>query len=487
MESYKLAHLIENKIIKLSMSPISFDAHVSYTWKFPEVIPVQMRAIDKWAKKSLGFVCKRWFNIVHQNIFTESIYPTYDYRLNSLPLFPIFKHLIQILKKDKEIPKINQSTQTIEIDNEMKRIYSILFDYVFCSSEYQVRELIENLSDYPHLQRIWFRTSGKKSLDFLYLFLRIAGEIYLNDRSKFPSLKTIAISLQREVGNVLNEMIKYEFLGIENLEITYAPTDVMHYTLKSPVHTSIKSIYITKSELVDWTIQSFPNLTFLKIHFCKISIGQFIAILSTLNRLQNLQLVVEDSTTKWDIVYNENRDLVKNLLDLLKSNQTITSLTLDANEKGLTLCNILKIILDEIFIFNKTITKLNLGYLKASQFTDKFYQSLYDSSVTKLSIRIQSDIKMKKFYEIIKSPHCNIQSLKVYCYSFHPIKLLESMEYNLSIKYLTIITHSCEPIRLKYNHSLQRFIFGKYLFSYSYDSSCLVEFYPNFLFSLKIN
>ncbi|KYQ89957.1 hypothetical protein DLAC_08528 [Tieghemostelium lacteum] len=437
METYKLPHLIENKIIKLSMSPISFDAHVSHTWKFPEEYQVvQMKVIDKWAKKSLGF--------------------------------------------------INQSTQTIEIDNESKRIYSILFELVYCSSEYQVRELIENLSDYPHLQRIWFSTV-EESLDFLYLFLRIAGEIYLNDRSKFPSLKTIAISLPREAGKVLNEMIKYEFLGIENLEIIYAPTDVRQYTLKSPVHTSIKSIYITISELVDWTIQSFPNLTFLKIHFCNISIGQFIAILSTLNRLQNLQLVVNpnDNTTEWDIVYNENRDLVNNLLDLLKSNQTITSLTFDAY--GLSLCNILRMILDEIFIYNKTITKLNLGHLNASQFTDKFYQSLYDSSVTKLSISIQSDIGMKQFYEMIKNPHCNIQSLKVYCYRFHPIKLLESMEYNLSIKYLTIYTESKEPIQLTYNHSLQRFIFGKCHFSYSYDSSCLVGFYPNFLSSKKIN
>ncbi|KYR00821.1 hypothetical protein DLAC_02873 [Tieghemostelium lacteum] len=480
MESYKLPHLIENKIIKLSMSPISFDAHVSHTWKFPkEYQVVQMKVIDKWAKKSLGFVCKRWFNMVHQNIFTKSLYPNYEFAFHPYPTF-LIKIWNQLLKKDIEIPKINQSTQTIEIDNERKRIYSISFEYNFSSSENQVRKLIENLSDYPHLQRIWFNT---KLIDFLYLFLRIAGEIYLNDRSKFPSLKTIAISLPREAGKVLNELIKYEFLGIENLEITYAPTDVMHYTLKSPVHTSIKSIYITISELVDWTIQSFPNLTFLKIHFCKISIGQFIAILSTLNRLQNLQLVVEDSTTEWDIVYNENRDLVKNLLDLLKSNQTITSLTFDAYD----LCNILKMILDEIFIYNKTITKLNLGNLDASQFTDKFYQSLYDSSVTKLSIRIQSDIGMNQFYEMIKNPHCNIHSLKVYCYSFHPIKLLESMEYNLSIKYLTIFTYSKEPIQLIYNHSLQRFIFGKCHFSYSYDSSCLVGFYPNFLSSKKIN
>ncbi|KYR01763.1 hypothetical protein DLAC_01774 [Tieghemostelium lacteum] len=473
---YKLPHLIEIKIIKLSMSPISFDAHVSFDWKFPKEYQIaQMEVIDKWAKKSLGFVCKRWFNIVHQNIFTKSL----DYSIRD----PIFKHLNQILKKDKEIPKINQSTQTIEIDNEMKRIYSISFNFDFGSSEYQVRELIENLSDYQHLQRIEF-----SKIDFLYLFLRIAGEIYLNDRSKFPSLKTITIGFleSRDVGNVMNEMIKYEYLGIENLEITYAPADMRHYTLKLPVHTSIKSIYIVKSELLDWTIQSFPNLTFLKIYFCKITIGHFIAILSTLNRLQNLQLNFgQDSKTEWNIVYyNENQDLVNNLLDLLKSNQTITSLTLDVNFLDSD-CYIFRMIYDEIFIYNKTITKINLVHFNASQLTDNFYQSLYDSSVTKLTITIRPG--MNQFYEMIKNPHCNIQSLKVYSHSFHPIELLESMEYNLSIKYLTIFSRSWEPIRLTYNHSLQRFIFDMYHFSYSYDSSCLVEFNQNFLSSKKTN
>ncbi|KYQ89949.1 hypothetical protein DLAC_08520 [Tieghemostelium lacteum] len=188
---------------------------------------------------------------------------------------------------------------------------------------------------------------------------------------------------------------------------------------------------------------------------------------------------------EWDIVYyNENRDLVNNLLDLLKSNQTITSLTLNTNPH-VSASYFFRMIFDEIFINNKTITKLNLGYLEASslQLTDKFYQSLYDSSVTKLSITIRSG--MNQFYEMIKNPHCNIQSLKVHCFYILPIELLESMKYNLSIKYLTIFTPSKEPIRLTYNHSLQRLIYDTHHFRYSYDSSCLVEFYQNF--EKKIN
>ncbi|KYR00814.1 hypothetical protein DLAC_02866 [Tieghemostelium lacteum] len=308
------------------MSPISFDAPISGYYP-KDVDRSQIVVVDKWAKYRLGFVCKRWFNIVHQNIFTMSHYhQKYNFNVTS---GDSFKYLTKTLKRDMETPMINQSTKTIEIDKKKMRVYGLTVQYGlndFSSLTQEVQELFELLSQYPHLREIRFNGDGTRP--FLYLFLRIAGEIYLNDRTRFPSFHTISIcNIKQDEDNILYEMSKYEFLGAEKLTMhnSHPPQKHSINPPRKPVHSSgMKSITNRYFEFVDWTILSFSNLTRFKI-LCSISLIQFISILSTLNQLQSLTVQFDESYgavesfRKWykNIYLQENPDLVSLLSNYL--------------------------------------------------------------------------------------------------------------------------------------------------------------------------
>eukprot|EP01132_Coremiostelium_polycephalum_P006723 gene6723-8333_t len=281
------------------------------------------------------------------------------------------------------------------LDSNKDRIYSIVvqnFIKIYDKEiETEVYKLIETIFDYPYLRSISFKGSG--TLEFLKMFIRIAGA---------------------------------EYLKIYNCEQPYGVwgnQEPPQFSLNSVLpesSSSVKRIFNRYPELVDWSIRNFPQLTDLEFD-CIVTPKQLLDILSNLKLLENLKLIFdieknEESFNKWlnNSYIEEIPDIVPNLIDKFNSNTTIKSLT---------------------------VTKFKVGgYNTNFLLTDKFYQSLLSPSPSPLSTLSINPPDNPTFYDVIRNSNCNIKSLEIINdpMSKYDPRLIQELENNHTIKFLSI-------------------------------------------------
>eukprot|EP01132_Coremiostelium_polycephalum_P009297 gene9297-11394_t len=434
-----------------------------------------LRELDRWVI-GLSLVCRRWFYFVNNNLYTyshcvgEVVIDKTRFQLEYV------NRLIDTMKRDA-IAATSTSTINVQdsitryrIDRKKERVFGIIFKHQIlpenCKDMSLIQTLhnfIEALTDNPHLRTIRFK--GTKTLPFLRMFIKVAGELYMNNKTtKFPSLKLISIENHTQEEDILNELCKVDFLGVKFLQVFSRKFPYVERSmgldlssLSSTAACGVKRIINHNPEFVDYFIQNFPQLTKLEF-YCTLSPQQLIHILLHLNHLKNLKLTfyapkkVELYNKWYDNRYiEENPELVSDLINAFNSNTTIKSLSwyihTDQPTKILIpdKLNLLRMILDTLFVHNHTITELSLTgfYLNTDNIlTEKFYESLLSptSSLTSLILKpASSDNPL--LLDLIKNNNCNIKSLLIknrFNHNFDVYQIVEALEQNQSITKLSI-------------------------------------------------